>query len=165
MIRYKIKMKNKASGKDCVDVVCADNQEMLKSSVEEMGFTVLGILEESPINLNPTPAPNLAGLEDLGIGIDERAVQQQQLQPTPQPQMQPQMQPVSQVQQAPVAEVEFVDNGVAYRIINGEPYKKDWVEHDPTEYKFVRKESKKEIKNSDVLIYKLDWVPVTEDKR
>ena len=165
MNRYKIKMRNAISGKDSVDVIHADDQAMLRKSLEEMGFALVEILEEASITLEVGPPPNLNGIEELGIGIDERAVAQAQIQPQiPQPgqPMQP-MAPV--VQLPPPVEVEFVDNGISYRIINGVAYKKDWVELDPREYKFVRKETKKEIKNEDVLIYKRDWVKVVEDTK
>lgn len=172
MNRYKIEMVNKSSGKKSVDVIHADDEAMLTKSVEEMGFGIGKILEVVPIQLNATPPPNLDGLADLGVEIDEAALARQQAQQEFQQSQQlhqPHQMPPGQYNQsipapqAPVNPViEFVDNGISYRVEHGTVYKKDWVEVDPKEFKVVKKESKKPV--TDYLVYKLDWV-VHEDKK
>jgi hypothetical protein len=180
MNKYKVKLKNVKSGSESVTFEHADSKEMLAALCEQRGLAILEILEEEPIEIAMTP-PNLQNLEGLAdFVVDEQAMaaaqrahQAAQAQnphvapaqtPVPRGPAFPQPPHQQSPQVPPQNVIEFVDNGVAYKIENGIVYKKDWVEVDPSEFKVMMKEKKKEFSQDSILIFRKDWVPLEDPK-
>lgn len=63
----------------------------------------------------------------------------------------------------PPQEILFSDNGVQFKIINGEVYKKDWIDVNHEEYRirFIKEEDIIQLQAlSECTIQKLDWIKI-----
>jgi len=163
MKKFKVKIKNLESQNTSVEIVPAENEEQLKQILEQQKLVVLEIIQAEEMALN-IPQPDVSKLKDLNIGIDETFVAQVQAQKNSVPQS---PQSIAQPPPPPPPQpkiIEFVDNGISYKIENNIVYKKDWVEVDPNKFRIIRKESKKEIKPLDILVYTQEWVELSEGK-
>jgi hypothetical protein len=169
-MKFKVAVRPKgSSNKATVQEVNAGTEEELKSIFERMNLEIVEVIESVDV-MAETHMDNMSTNQILQMGLKKAAYDAAQAAArNPQPLQQvgapdAAQLPAQQERTAKPKEVFFSDGSNSYKIIDGKPFKKAWVEHKASDFRVIRNDLKapKILDSDTITIERLDWIPVEE---